>query len=258
MMMNSPSVAFSSSSVDLPNGTDPSQASCLQLGGNINSGTAYNSTSLIGGAKDAHFSSLGSAFMSATALLQKAAEMGAMVSDNSISPVLLKGFAGYSSSCTPVLIKSSCDPSDASNSGRLAPPPSEGHLFTGNIQGSSSQHAAASHVGLFDSQHMMLQQGSHGGGHEENMYLQGAGIVGGSGHVGQYGGSERTTVDFLRLGPVGQMGIGERCEDEERAAGLAYDYQDHEQQNLDNEQGYHGQNSDGASRSNMGRPMWNF
>lgn len=254
MMMNSPSVAFSSSSVDLPNGADPSQASCLQLGGNINLGTAYNSISLIGGTKDAQFSSLGSAFMSATALLQKAAEMGAMVSDNSISPVLLKGFAGYSSSSIPALIKSSCDPSDASKSSRLAPPPSEGNLFMEN-QGSSSQHAAALHVGMFDSQHIMLPQGSHGGGHEENMYLQGAGIVDGSDHVGQYGGSERTTVDFLRLGPVGHMGIGESCEDEERAV---YDHQDHEQQNLHNMQGYHDQNSDGASRSNMGRHMWNF
>lgn len=40
----------------------------------------------------------GSALTSATALLQKAAEMGARISDNSIAPILLKGFAGYSTS----------------------------------------------------------------------------------------------------------------------------------------------------------------
>ncbi|KAM0934789.1 putative transcription factor C2H2 family [Dioscorea sansibarensis] len=36
-----------------------------------------------------------SAYTSATALLQKAAEMGARVSDDSISPILLRGFTGY-------------------------------------------------------------------------------------------------------------------------------------------------------------------
>ncbi|KAJ0973508.1 hypothetical protein J5N97_021467 [Dioscorea zingiberensis] len=36
-----------------------------------------------------------SGYMSATALLQKAAEMGARVSDDSISPILLRGFTGY-------------------------------------------------------------------------------------------------------------------------------------------------------------------
>lgn len=38
------------------------------------------------------------AYTSATALLQKAAEMGAKVSDKTISPILLKGFTGYSAS----------------------------------------------------------------------------------------------------------------------------------------------------------------
>ncbi|XP_073013661.1 zinc finger protein GAI-ASSOCIATED FACTOR 1-like [Typha latifolia] len=39
---------------------------------------------------------IGSSYMSATALLQKAAEIGVRVSDNSISPILLRGFTGYS------------------------------------------------------------------------------------------------------------------------------------------------------------------
>lgn len=36
-----------------------------------------------------------SAYTSATALLQKAAEMGAKISDNTITPILLRGFSGY-------------------------------------------------------------------------------------------------------------------------------------------------------------------
>ncbi|KDP23241.1 hypothetical protein JCGZ_23074 [Jatropha curcas] len=39
-----------------------------------------------------------SVYASATALLQKAAEMGTKISDNSIAPILLRGFAGYTSS----------------------------------------------------------------------------------------------------------------------------------------------------------------
>lgn len=42
-----------------------------------------------------------SSYMSATALLQKAAEMGAKISDDSISPILLRGFTGYSSTPRP-------------------------------------------------------------------------------------------------------------------------------------------------------------
>lgn len=57
------------------------RTSCLQLGGSGSGG---------------HHMSMGSSFMSATALLQKAAEMGSKVSDDSISPILLRGFAGYS------------------------------------------------------------------------------------------------------------------------------------------------------------------
>lgn len=40
--------------------------------------------------------SAAAAYTSATALLQKAAEMGSKVSDNTITPILLRGFNGYS------------------------------------------------------------------------------------------------------------------------------------------------------------------
>ncbi|XVF44349.1 hypothetical protein PTKIN_Ptkin02bG0113400 [Pterospermum kingtungense] len=41
---------------------------------------------------------IGSAYTSATALLQKAAEIGAKMSDKTITPILLRGFTGYSTS----------------------------------------------------------------------------------------------------------------------------------------------------------------
>ncbi|KAK8938946.1 Zinc finger protein NUTCRACKER [Platanthera zijinensis] len=53
-----------------------------------NSGALFDSENLTGVGM-----SMGSSFMSATALLQKAAEMGAKVSDESTSPTMLKSFA---------------------------------------------------------------------------------------------------------------------------------------------------------------------
>lgn len=43
------------------------------------------------------------AYTSATALLQKAAEMGAKISDNTIAPIILKGFSGYSANNTETM-----------------------------------------------------------------------------------------------------------------------------------------------------------
>lgn len=45
--------------------------------------------------------SMGSSFMSATALLQKASEMGAKLSDESTSPLMIKSFAGFRNSTKP-------------------------------------------------------------------------------------------------------------------------------------------------------------
>ena len=41
---------------------------------------------------------IGSCYTSATTLVQKAIEIGAKISDNSITPILLIGFTGYSTS----------------------------------------------------------------------------------------------------------------------------------------------------------------
>ncbi|TXG48996.1 hypothetical protein EZV62_024871 [Acer yangbiense] len=54
--------------------------------------------SSVGGSNASLLLPNGSSYTSATALLQKAAEMGAKISDNTIAPILLKGFSGYSNS----------------------------------------------------------------------------------------------------------------------------------------------------------------
>ncbi|XP_068647215.1 zinc finger protein GAI-ASSOCIATED FACTOR 1-like [Aristolochia californica] len=163
--MNPPGIVFSGS-LDLPLDSIASQTSSLH-----HSGTDSSTFSSLSGSKNTHMA-MGSAFMSATALLQKAAEMGAMVSDNSISPVLLKGFAGYSSSAR------SC----------------------GSVQEKSSQNSGVLQNGLLDT-HMFLQSVHR---NEENSM---GGFMGGMQKGFQ--GSERTAADFLSLGPVGHINTGE-------------------------------------------------
>ncbi|CAK9133293.1 unnamed protein product [Ilex paraguariensis] len=60
---------------------------------------ACSSFSSVRGPNSSPLTVVGSAFLSATALFQKAAEMGAKISsDNSIAPVPLRGFTGYCTS----------------------------------------------------------------------------------------------------------------------------------------------------------------
>lgn len=69
----------------------------------------------------------GSCYTSATALLQKAAEMGAKISDNTIAPILLKGFSGYSNN--------SIAPSGSVNEGSAAINTNVGPIFPGSSSG---------------------------------------------------------------------------------------------------------------------------
>ncbi|GMJ13093.1 hypothetical protein HRI_004978500 [Hibiscus trionum] len=69
------------------NSTRNMNMSCNNLNQIFNPGTSLASTLAIG-----------STYTSATALLQKAAEMGAKISDTTITPILLRGFTGYSTS----------------------------------------------------------------------------------------------------------------------------------------------------------------
>ncbi|XP_068666601.1 zinc finger protein GAI-ASSOCIATED FACTOR 1-like [Aristolochia californica] len=189
----SPAGVIFSGRLDLPLDSVVSQTSSLHY-----SGTDSSTYVSLSGSKNTHWA-MGSAYMSATALLQKATEMGAMVSDNSISPVLLKGFAGYSSSAR------SC----------------------GSVQEKSSQSSGVLQNGLLDA-HMLLQSEHR---HEENP------MRGGFMDELQKGyGSERTTADFLSLGPVDLINTGETIpRDSTNRLGYAA-----EQQNLHNMSSYCG------------------
>ncbi|KAL0363829.1 UNVERIFIED_CONTAM: Zinc finger protein GAI-ASSOCIATED FACTOR 1 [Sesamum angustifolium] len=79
-------LSLNSHGIMIPGSLDPFQNS-RTLGVNsktINAGLNHSNLALA------------SAYTSATALLQKAAEMGSKMSDTSITPILLRGFAGYS------------------------------------------------------------------------------------------------------------------------------------------------------------------
>ncbi|KAL5979815.1 hypothetical protein ACLOJK_038926 [Asimina triloba] len=163
---------------------------------------------------------VGSGHMSATALLQKAAAMGAMISDNSISPVLLRGFAGHMTSNgqqIPVQDPGQAGAEAAMPDSHLLMPPS-----------SSSQNA---------------NMGSN--------HFQG-GFMGGS-QQGVEGGNR--TVDFLGLGPTEQMGIGEGSF-HQSAVGVRYSDEQQQQQNMHSSMNsYHFVSSDPSA---MEKSMWNF
>ncbi|MFS8029080.1 putative transcription factor C2H2 family [Helianthus anomalus] len=110
------------------------------------------------------------AYTSATALLQKAAEMGAKVSDSTITPILLRGFTGYSSS--------SSTPMDISP-----------EMFAMEA-GYGISTTTTDKSGLYDSS--LLMHSSKGNLFERQEFM---------------GGSEKImTVDFLGVEPGGLCG----------------------------------------------------
>lgn len=126
---------------------------------------------------------MGSAYMSATALLQKAAEMGAKVSDDSISPILLRGFTGYSS--TPRSLGSVREPSN------------------GPADASEYRHSTFAPL-------LQIRGGSQGGSM----------VVNNSEEIVE-GRDARMTQDFLGLGPVGSVSLAESSYGE-NGVGLSY------------------------------------
>ncbi|KAK9048546.1 hypothetical protein SSX86_032489 [Deinandra increscens subsp. villosa] len=113
-------------------------------------------------------SPISAAYMSATALLHKAAEMGAKVSDHTISPILMRGFSGYSTT--------TINPNNMFDRNNI------------NVMETGSGFITDKMCGLYDSSVDM--HSSKGGSLLERQVFM--------------GGSETMTVDFLGGGLCGK------------------------------------------------------
>lgn len=157
---------------------------------------------------------IGSTYTSATALLQKAAEMGAKISDNTIAPILLKGFTGFSSSST----NSSGFIQEGStmvvgNNGSIGGGSDGAYVevlgrFDKNLEpGHARQDYNVSQTALFESQLLQSENGNAASG------------LGGEIHMG---GAEKMTLDFLGVEPAGHSNIGKKRRYDGNIAGLGY------------------------------------
>ncbi|XP_047961586.1 zinc finger protein GAI-ASSOCIATED FACTOR 1-like [Salvia hispanica] len=109
-----------------------------------------------------------SAYTSATALLQRAAQMGSKTSDStSLSPILLRGFTGYLTQTRNVADKGS------SEAGFNTAAPQISTASSGILRGDVAE------MGIYD---LSVFMGSSGGGHSSGLVLQ---------------EQEKMTVDFL-------------------------------------------------------------
>ncbi|KAL3500941.1 hypothetical protein ACH5RR_035390 [Cinchona calisaya] len=155
-------------------------------------GTNFSYSLGVGGPNNSssspHIGIGGSAYSSATALLQKAAEMGAKISDNSIAPILLRGFTGYSISTSSMNSSNAVQEASGANNG----------LYMGNLETydkSGNQIITgfcASQPGLVYDQNSLLMHSSNGNSGKllEREVLMGP------------GGGEKLTLDFLGVEPV--------------------------------------------------------
>ncbi|RVW75008.1 Protein indeterminate-domain 2 [Vitis vinifera] len=165
---------------------------------------------------------IGSTYTSATALLQKAAEMGAKISDNSIAPVLFRGFTGYSVGSTnssgsvqetSSVISCSMGPVSATANG----------LYVGNQETFNKDldavdvrpSYAVSHSGLFDSSLFMQMKNQNPADRLEGELFMGDG--------------EKMTVDFLGVEPTTYPSNGKKRSYDGNFMGLEYS---NTQQNL--------------------------
>ncbi|KAJ0988713.1 hypothetical protein J5N97_007069 [Dioscorea zingiberensis] len=219
------------------------RTSGLQLGGMnmMSSGTGSGSLRM----------SIGSSYMSATALLQKAAEMGAKVSDDSISPILLRGFTGYSSTSRPSAPMQETLNSPHTNTFSSAV--ADATTYVGNNPSGSQMNAkwsetadhhaypvsAENHcsmIGLEAGQMRRNTTNTH-----EDMAERRDG---------------RMTQDFLGLGPVGiNTGITDHGY-VENSVGIRYS-DEHQQNQEDMYTGYHHSMSQGQQPA-LAKPMWDF
>lgn len=132
----------------------------------------------IGGLSSSSPLALGSAYTSATALLQKAAEIGSKTSDTSLTPILLRGFTGY--------FTGSRNASATASNGIIH---AENLETTDDAMGRGQQRNSYEipQMGLYDLSAFMHSSGQSSSGPSQRQLL-----------VGEH---EKMTVDFLGVEP---------------------------------------------------------
>ncbi|KAK4413615.1 Zinc finger protein GAI-ASSOCIATED FACTOR 1 [Sesamum alatum] len=150
---------------------------------------SVNSKTIAAGLNNSNLA-LGSAYTSATALLQKAAEMGSKMSETSITPILLRGFAGYSTSASESF-------QDGSSNGVEMYTAANVVYAAGNLESSEKTTGRGEQTTSFDIHHAGLYDLSafmHSSVQNSNAISQRQVIL---------GDDEKMTVDFLGVEPPG-------------------------------------------------------
>lgn len=190
----------------------------------------YNPNSSSRASNNGLHMSLGNSYMSATALLQKAAEMGARVSDDSISPILLRGFTGYSA--TPRQVGSVREPASSGPSDQASEYGSSTFAPLLPMSGGESL-GQASMVGGMEGPAGMRRN------NREEVVVEGRDV--------------RMTQDFLGLGPVGSVDMSEPSYGH-NGVGLSYSGGHQDQ----NQHGMYSYQHMSHGPSSMEKQMWEF
>ncbi|KAK3015219.1 hypothetical protein RJ639_006857 [Escallonia herrerae] len=159
------------------------------------------------------------AYTSATALLQKASEMGAKISDSAIAPILLRGFTGYSvTNTTSSMMNSSTTVQEALSeaTGGCNMGPIINGLYVGNPEIYSDKN-----IGAGDQRLGYQVYSSSNGTSTRNDLLEREALIG----LG--GGEKMTTLDFLGVEPPTTTGLNstfgkKRSFDGHNIMGLGY------------------------------------
>ncbi|XP_038705290.1 uncharacterized protein LOC120001110 [Tripterygium wilfordii] len=163
----------------------------------MNSRTSWPCSSSVGGSSSNPMA-IGSAYTSATALLQKAAEMGAKISDNTIAPMLLRGFTGCSTSSmnssghvqeSSLGVGNNVGPISANNGGLYA---GDQQMFGTNID---QRAYNISQTGLFQSPMFVHSENGNSANITGGEFMEGGG---------------KLTVDFLGIEPAAHSNIGKK------------------------------------------------